>query len=140
MKTRNGFVSNSSSSSFIIAIRKQGIKKLTKPCSCCGITHIHLLSFIQECYKDYGNSECSEIVADTKERIINKWKEDLGYSSLSEEAKVERIEYLENKISKYNEKKWDVAWIQIGYHDAILNTLWGDMVKNKTIEIIEDLQ
>jgi len=38
MKTRNGFVSNSSSSSFVIAVKE------VKACSCCGLTPVDFMS------------------------------------------------------------------------------------------------
>ena len=139
MKTRSGFISNSSSTSFIIAIKKQGLNKLTKPCKCCGVTYIPLLKFMGECCKDYGNSEASELEATGRDDILAKWKEYTGWSQHSEEEEAKKAADLEKKLAEYGDKKWDLAWVQISYHDDILKTLFDDGTKNGSIEIIKDM-
>lgn len=42
MKTRNGFVSNSSSTSFILAMEKE------KPCACCGLSTHDIFQFLSK--------------------------------------------------------------------------------------------
>jgi len=145
VKTRNGFVSNSSSSSFIIAVRKHVAKKLTKPCKCCGLTHISFLTFMRECCKDYGSSDASELKASDRADILKEWAEYLAWSKyyndpLKKDLQMaEDMEEFRERLEKYDDKHWDLAWVQISYHDGILKALFDDMVKNKSIEIIENM-
>lgn len=141
MKTRGGFVSNSSSSSFIVAVKKP--KHLFNRCECCGITPIPFLDVLEEGY-GHQDSDGSEMVTTNREKIITEW---VSYETSCVMTDDERNDHgyqrskakITKKLAAYDEKEWDVAWIQIGYHDRFVNLLWEDLKKNKTIEIIEDM-
>lgn len=55
MKTRNGFVSNSSSSSFLIAVLKDN-----KPCPHCGRKDLDFLDMVEHSYN--SNNHVNEII------------------------------------------------------------------------------
>jgi hypothetical protein len=122
MKTRNGFVSNSSSSSFIVAI---DITK-NKPCECCGRKDIDIIDAIRHSY----NEDDNRVNADGYEQVL-KYHDNHSY--LSQE---EKDEYAA-KLKPYNNPKWQVACITISDHDQTLDTIIDNMVKSKTLVVID---
>ena len=125
MKTRNGFVSNSSSSSFIIAIKKTNI-----PCPHCGRKDPDFLDMVEN----------SSIYNEDDNRIdARETEETLKYIEDNEKGWVEAEEYkkIEDGLSKNkNNKEWNIVDITLSNHDTSLRETLDNMVTSGNAEII----
>ena len=119
MKTRNGFVSNSSSSSFIIAF-KDNI-----PCPHCGRRDPNILNAI-ESSNDYSNDNN---VGAKGEGVIEEIK-----GSYYPKQKTPLI----NQVANFLKDGYTVASISISYHNDLLNNLLNNMQKSGSVVIIYD--
>ncbi len=119
MKTRNGFVSNSSSTSFIIAVKK------SPPCTKCGRSDPDFISILQTVTEgDY--SDQTKFESDSIDGIVKDLKEwDYPDSGRPELIK---------KILSYKDKpKFKIAQIQISYHDELYNDMLQAGIKSGNI-------
>jgi hypothetical protein len=94
MKVRDGFVSNSSSTSFLIGINRVEDPKLFK-----------LLE--TWCERECHYETC--MIASGKQDILNLFAKDHPY----EYANVE-------EIKEYSDDTWDFVYIDISYHDDVI--------------------
>ena len=118
MKLRVGFVSNSSSSSYIIALDEP------KKCKECGRSDADILDLISKSTQDYGVSDDNEVNAIGLDNIKKYMKE----SWCLDDKEMDKI------IGKLNkEKNKKLALIQISYHDETLSNL---LDSNKNIKIL----
>lgn len=139
MKVRSGFVSNSSSSSFVIAIRKQ------EPCECCGRTDPDFLEAVTAA----GNYDAdSEVCADTREEVLDYLKEaveDDSDGAVSLDADPDQLDegywcvaslraYQEIKAGKWDD--WDLARVRISYHNPTLDHILHQGQKGGSIEVL----
>jgi hypothetical protein len=116
MKLRRGFVSNSSSSSFVIAVDKPS------KCEHCGRSDMDILEMIERSGSN-GCSDDNDVRTLGKEAVINE------ISWYLAPVELKKITKLINSVS--DDKK--VALVSVSYHDDILN----DLVKNsKNIKIL----
>ena len=119
MKERNGFVSNSSSSSFILAIKKGEV------CPECGRSDPSLLEAIEK-YHDYNDD--NEVKGVGAEHILyelnREEREGWPRSNANE---------LKKTIAEYEDKEdWTIVEISISYHNEELNDLLSKLLKNGT--------
>lgn len=112
MKIRYGFVSNSSSSSFLIAY------KPSLRCECCGIKAPDIIVKLE------GNPSYSdnEVYAEGKDAVIAYLSRQDFHENMLEIAK--------NTVLRPGE---DLAYIAVSYHDQELNDLLNN---NKNIRIL----
>jgi hypothetical protein len=161
MKIRNGFVSNSSSSSFIVALSE------SEPCRYCGRHDTNILDLIESAsaYNDDNRviwTDPTEFLEELQQEVYNnqldleKWvdkdhDEDVTYTynggkyytykvgKLRKWAQdiIDRNTQLINDIqNKISEGKKIVSFL-ISYHDSTLNNLVQTQIHTGTIEVIE---
>lgn len=157
MKYRNGFVSNSSSTSFIVAMTKKS------PCPCCGRGAEDILDIIEQAegtdcdsrvYWRDPTEYLQELRNDIKhnEEEIEKCKnysdEDLvpiyncRYTAgdlrrWSNETMKNNIEMIKKVEAKIAEGKTVVSFA-ISYHNDLLKSLVDDQVRTGYLELIKD--
>ena len=123
MKIRNGFVSNSSSSSFIIAV-----KKLSTPCKCCGRKDPDILDVLENQSSYSCDNEVRargvDIISSLKER--KDWMVPTEYNLVVEKVK----EFLAND-------EYEVADISISNHSSYLNDMIEEAQSNGIVVIIK---
>ena len=105
MKIRNGFVSNSSSSSFIIAFKKEDV------CPHCGRGSLNIIDAISN-VSNYNDDNSVDF--DNAKDIINYINENNCYSQ-SERARII------SRIKRQEKEGWSIAQIGISNHDTYLN-------------------
>jgi len=106
MKVRRGFVSNSSSSSFIIAV------KPTENCPHCGRGDINVLDMIKKvAYNDDDTEIYAEGIDEVSSYMLDRYSFDAEDAKELEEVK---------KLAKENYK---VAGIRISYHNDTIRKL-----------------
>lgn len=117
MKIRNGFVSNSSSSSYIIALRK-----VNTPCPYCGRKDPDILDMISEAYNHNDDN-----------RVRYRGHDVLtsGYFlNLSPEEQKKIQEYVRNS------RNWELADISISYHNNVLRAIFDNLIASKNMIIL----
>lgn len=138
MKIRNGFVSNSSSSSFIVAVKTTG-----EVCKCCGRKDFNFFDRIQQA--EFQNDENSVKALNQPEKIVEEYFD--GYTWYDDTNPQELIKKNQEKADllaqllyySSEEPEWDVALIQICYHDEVLNDEFEVLKKAGKLVIIKDL-
>ena len=123
MKIRNGFVSNSSSSSFVIAIKNEA----KPPCETCGRPfHNDLAKKINDVADRHYESE---VDAEGKE-VIKHIKENWGWDGkLDDEYKV-----LITQVKKYLELGWEIMYLDVSYHDELIPHL----IEDPSVKVLYD--
>ena len=116
MKTRQGFVSNSSSTSFIVAFKKDVNK-----CDHCGRSDPDFLRIL-------------------KEMLDKNWSEDSIIENIGIESVLFALEHPDfseprkdiiDAVKEYSNKPdWTVAQFSISYHDDFLNDLLSGIEKS----------
>lgn len=118
MKTRNGFVSNSSSSSFIIHLNKEG--KL--PCKSCGkespiVTLIQVIDNGSISNSDQDNSvEFTGDATALLKFLDDRWT---PYEKYSTYWRKDHPELIEQLVKAKNTDRF--VYLTISYHDALIN-------------------
>jgi hypothetical protein len=129
MKIRNGFVSNSSSSSFLIAIKTTN----NEACPCCGRKDLDandFLKLISNNHNDKVNASGDEINDYITNNIINNY-----YYESEEQKKAEKERY-QNLLKDYTNKDYILAHIRISYYNPIRDII-NNMSKSGMIKILD---
>jgi len=115
MKTRLGFVSNSSSSSFIIAYKEAD----KTPCPTCGRSDIE--NFVDLIEKSSSNNDDNSVNETGIEDVTRSLDEQLEWRESPKE--IAEIKLVKKEIKRLVKEGWEVANISISYHDETLNNL-----------------
>lgn len=113
MKIRNGFVSNSSSSSFVISYKK------LEPCPHCGRSDVDVVELIRNSEDYDSNVEAVGFRSVVEE--VNHWTEWMDCDNIFKE------------LDSLNDGKHEFAVLSISYHNETLTEL---LENNKSINII----
>ena len=125
MKTRNGFVSNSSSSSFVIAVKE------SVPCKHCGRKDPDILDLLDNSH--YTHSDCNYVDEWGIDGIMNDYN--CIYEPQSDEEK-NAEEKMKLELEKYVKDGYRVASIRISHHDEQMNEIFRQCEKNGTIVVL----
>jgi hypothetical protein len=127
MKQRTGFVSNSSSSSFVVAIKKNDV---------CPTCHRADDSFLTRFSRDTDDYESSRVMADKPEEIVESLKGNYG----SDFEEVMGEEGLFRDILKtYIDNGYEIAYIRLSYYDTGLNNKFQSLRDSKRLVVLKDM-
>jgi len=114
MKTRSGFVSNSSSSSFVLALRK------TNPCPHCGRSDPNFLDMIRTRGAEINDDNMvtsegiEKVLADVKSYLVDP----------------NELTQMRTALKLYSDDEiWVVASISLSNHDEVLVKLMDELIK-----------
>ena len=118
MKVRNGFVSNSSSSSFIIAFKDNA-----KPCPTCGKidSNIAAIRIVASSDDEGGFKDL------TLEQVVRQLEEEMCWSTDAKENKEFQKE--EKKVTKMSQDGYQFAEVSFSIHNTSIEQLI-DSAKN----------
>ena len=159
MKLRNSFVSNSSSSSYIIGI----INDSNEPCPHCGRQDPSLINMLKRTNTDEWSANNTQIYQN-KEDLLEEYREeietlqreikrletlpddmpdpDTTWREISvKEVKEQKYKYIEEKlefIRDINGVEGEVYYISVDYNDQIVYDLIAELEKRGKINIIRD--
>ena len=129
MKIRNGFISNSSSTSFIIAY-----KNASKSSGLC--KRINLEDFIE--YAEAADNNCGNTgirCPSTKEGVVTSFSHWVSYSFLNKDEKEKNLKILE-EMKSMDEDTWNFIRFDLSYHDRIARTILSIMVEDGDARIL----
>jgi hypothetical protein len=128
MKIRSGYVSNSSSSSFIIAVKKE----LCVVCPTCGRKDPDFIDYVEKHSNDICGDE-TRVKAIGSEKIIDYIRDNwYSYDDSSEEEKKRKS--LIKALKKAEKDGKRVALVEIAYHYEDVNEEYQIQLNNGSIE------
>ena len=123
MKLRNGFVSNSSSSSFVVAIKKDDV------CPHCGRGDPSILKAIEEKANYGGETELDGVGLDA----VLEYADEISSYGDYHDDEADRIR--EKAVTYGND--WELAVFSVSYHDEFINQMIEEMKSAGTIEFLD---
>jgi hypothetical protein len=156
MKYRNGFVSNSSSASFIVAVNE------SVPCKHCGRSDMSILDLIDSASNHSGETEVRwtdprDHLIELEEEIVSEANTLMSYAELDDDDvggyqnryKISQLkEWAQNAINSGLKEMAAinaalaagkrVICFDVDYHDDTLNAVIQEQISNNTIEVIKE--
>jgi len=129
MKTRFGFVSNSSSSNYVIVLK---IQKASEKCPHCGRSDPNPHDFLGILEKSKACD--SQVNAVGIDDII---KERLEWNYFREDNKQKIAEFREI-LEKYDNGEFIIADVDISYHDEMTKDVFNEMKESGDVVVILD--
>ena len=127
MKYRSGFVSNSSSASFIIAVKSVAF------CHQCKRSDPNFIDFVEDnSGEDY---ETTKMYARGSKDVVNWTKNNVGYEGNKPEDNLEWDEVFKKVLEAEKEDK-QVACISIAYHDEVTDLEFSRMKRRGLVEVL----
>lgn len=130
MKIRLGFVSNSSSTSFLVVIKK------LPPCNACGRSDISFLDLIETIGGWRDDHESTNLHRRGAKEISAKMRED-EFRWITDEEK-NRWEDRFKRLEEAESKGYEVGEIEISYHDDSTNKILQDLKERRVVQILWD--
>jgi hypothetical protein len=131
MKTRQGFVSNSSSSSFVIALRPD-----SDVCPHCGRSDPNFMDIVEAIGARSDGCEQTEMHARGMEQLRN-W---VHRHVMEEKWETEENKLEWQKVLKVAEKAvakgYEVAHIEVSYHDEATRDMFHDLLARKKLYLL----
>lgn len=127
MKVRNGFVSNSSSASFVVAVKQD------EKCPTCGRTDVDFLDLVETLGRN-ADYEDTELKGRGAQAIWDRWEKDiLPFCGDEEKTKFEHIFGI---MVEAEQKGYKVGEVEISYRDQSTETLMNDLAGRKSLVVI----
>jgi len=123
MKMRVGFVSNSSSSSFVLAISPA----LVEPC-----LHCKRKSHLLEAFNNNSNWEETGIISEDVNRIVHYVEEMAGNYGDNETRGQKALD----EIGLLHGDGWQIMLVELSYHDYNARSLLDEEVRNGNVKMI----
>ena len=131
MKIRNGFVSNSSSSSFIIGLLDQEAKR----CPTCGhLPNSNLLEQLERAESNNYNTEVRWTNISARIEEEKSWNSNWNYSEFSDDEEAESPSELK-QIKKQMQPGEQVIGCDVCNHDSDLRDLIDELEEQGVIKI-----
>jgi len=128
MKTRTGFVSNSSSSSYIV-----GINTVPEPCPHCGRGGTDLVKLLES----HDHWETSLEWTDPDQRIAELERDNVEWRAKGWDDDVAANQRQIDMLTEAKDRFKTVMEIAVSYHDEFLLHLLTEMGKNGEITILQ---
>jgi len=119
MKTRQGFVSNSSSSSYVVALRQD------TPCKHCGRSDINFLDYLETVGRH--DFESTQLHARGLERLRAYVEREITGESWRTDEEKKEWERIIQVAAEAVEKDYAVAYFEISSHDDVTNNMFREL-------------
>jgi len=129
MKTRIGFVSNSSSASFVVALKTE-----EKPCAHCGRSDPNFLDIVEAIGARFGgDSECTQLHERGSENLRRYVERQINEDEWRDDTEKKQWKEIVEFTEKAEKKGYTVARIEISYHDEVTNKMFRDLEERKIL-------